>query len=414
MKTTGQRAASAAEKYLQIKGHVPALDGLRGLAILLVLFHHLWPWEWSTRVTTSISKLSHISWFGVDLFFVLSGFLITGILLDSRKKAGYFKNFILRRTLRIFPAYFLFLGICFFGLPLVLSLLGIQDVTLESAKRDMWWYFLYVSNYLWIPSDPVIMDFLGLGPAREIAPTVEYLGLTWSLAVEEQFYLIWPLIVFFFSRKLHRPIVIVLLFSIALRLFLLMTVQNWSAGAYMSSLCRADSLVLGAAMAHYCRSTTFNPVTWNRFAAIGLYFCLPLSILYQTFVRGPGDPFFTVIGYTITALGFAGLLATVVRRQSSSLRSVVESRTLAWFGKYSYGIYLYHMLIWHFLQKIYNAELKPDGSPFDPALFSPMFGNILIDAPIRMMMVGALTMLLAWLSFKLYEQRFLHLKKYFS
>lgn len=402
------------ERTLHIRGHVPSLDGLRGLAILLVLFHHLWPWEWSTAVTTGISKASQISWFGVDLFFVLSGFLITGILLDSRGRTGYLKNFIARRTLRIFPAYFLFLGICFLALPVLLGLLGLHDPVSDTSKRDAWWYVLYASNYLWMRSDPAIMESIGMGPALEIQPTVEYLGLTWSLAVEEQFYLIWPLVVLVFGSRLNRPILAVATLSILLRLLLLLTVQNWAAGAYMSSLCRADSLVIGAGMAYYVRSPGFRAETWSRFASAGLYVFLPLSVLYQAFIRGPGDPLFTVIGYSVTALGFAGLLATAVQRRSSRLRPIMESPVLAWLGRYSYGIYLFHMLVWYVSHRVLNAELAPDGSPLDPDAFSPLLGSTLVDAPARMIMVVSVTAVLAWLSFHLYEKRFLRLKKYFA
>jgi peptidoglycan/LPS O-acetylase OafA/YrhL len=369
---------------------------------------------WNPSLATGISKLSQISWFGVDLFFVLSGFLITGVLLDSRGKSGYLKNFIARRTLRIFPAYFLFLGICFLAVPALLGFFGTQDGALEAAKGDIWWYLLYASNYLWIQNDPAIMGLMGIGTANALGPTVEYLGLTWSLAVEEQFYLLWPFVVLAFGRKLNRPIFVVVCSAILLRLFLLLSVENWSAGAYMSSVCRADSLVIGAAMAYYARSTRFRAVNWNRFANLGLYVFLPLSVMYQAFVQGPGDPLFTVVGYTVTALGFAGLLAAVVRNRSSWLKLVMETRILAWFGKYSYGIYLFHMLVWFLSHKVLNAELAPDGTPLDPAAFNPLFSNILLDAPIRLALVTGLTALLAWVSYHYFEKRFLRLKRYFT
>jgi peptidoglycan/LPS O-acetylase OafA/YrhL len=387
---TEKENSTSPRDYLSIRGHVAALDGMRGLAISLVLFHHLWPWEWSTTVSKALSKVSAISWFGVDLFFVLSGFLITGILLDQRSRPKYFVNFLARRTLRIFPAYFLFLAICFLVLPAFMASQGWATDEIDHSRDDIWWYLLYGSNYLWSRTDPVVASLIGSSAA--IAQTPDFLALTWSLAVEEQFYLVWPLLVFVFWRRLSKPIIVLVISAILIRLFLVLTVQEWSVASYMSLFARVDSLALGAALAYYARSSRFRPIVWDRVAFFGVFVCLPVSFLYQVKFLGPGDQFFTVLGYTITSLGFAGLLAMVVRKRKSLVKPLFESRPLTWLGRYSYA----------------------QGGAINPALFDPLFGHVLIDAPVRMALVILITIGIAWLSFHFYEAHFLRLKRYFT
>src|SRR2546429_456182 len=97
-----------------MRGHIAELDGLRGIAILLVMLHHFWP---KSGILTHWASVAHLGWIGVDLFFVLSGFLIAGILLDGRGEQGYYRNFYARRALRIFPLYYCFLAVAFVLIP---------------------------------------------------------------------------------------------------------------------------------------------------------------------------------------------------------------------------------------------------------------------------------------------------------
>jgi peptidoglycan/LPS O-acetylase OafA/YrhL len=265
------------------------------------LFHHLWPWIWSHPALTVITRASHVSWIGVDLFFVLSGFLITGILLDSREKPGYFKNFLARRTLRIFPLYYFFLLLTLVLLPPLMQTLGHPLPEVQHQP----WFWLYGANYLWLTG--------AFNPP-------EYLGITWSLAVEEQFYLVWP---------------------------------------------------------------------------------------------GRSTPLFSALGYSLLAVGLAGLLAQVIQLKTTPLKRIMRHPVLLWFGKYSYGIYLYHMLIWYLTHLFINAELKADGTPLHPSEFSPLAGSMLLDAVLRSVFVLAATCIVAWLSFRYFERYFLKLKKYF-
>ena len=212
--------------------HWPALDGLRGTAILAVLVCHYA----SLLPRTPAVGLLEIGWAGVDLFFVLSGFLITGILLDARGTPNYFRNFYARRALRIFPLYYGFLVVTLL-VSLVVRLApgasheGIRH--LWAAQPSLW---TYTVNY-WIPTQT------GWNPWSEMVIPL------WSLSVEEQFYLVWPLVVCRLSeRGLVRLCVGIVAGALLLRLSLTAAGVDWS-WLYFVTPARADSLAAGALLA---------------------------------------------------------------------------------------------------------------------------------------------------------------------
>ena len=169
----------------KIGGHIPALDGIRGLAILLVLLGHFTSYG-GFRPEIGVDRAYHLvamlGGVGVDLFFVLSGFLITGILVDARGGAFFFRNFYMRRVLRIFPLYYGSLLVFF----VVLPLLDPGDPRLQQVLGEQAWYWSYLTN--------IRMAFDGW-------PAYHHIGHFWSLAVEEQFYMVWPLVIFLFRRR---------------------------------------------------------------------------------------------------------------------------------------------------------------------------------------------------------------------
>jgi peptidoglycan/LPS O-acetylase OafA/YrhL len=221
--------------------HVHALDGVRGLAILAVMFHHFrFILEPIHRSQRWLLLLFDGGWCGVEIFFVLSGFLITGILLDTTNSPRFFKTFYARRFLRIFPLYFAYLGVVFLFLNRWwLSHFGFNPW----AHVQAWQYLLYVENF----KVPTMFNDL-------------FLGHLWSLAVEEQFYLVWPLVVAFLPRNLVGWTTLVLITAAVVHRFqfagkslamsFLLNTSTWAS---------LDSLALGALAAILLRSSGSLP-----------------------------------------------------------------------------------------------------------------------------------------------------------
>lgn len=351
-------------------GHLPALDGLRGIAIGLILLHHCF------------GKLFGFCWIGVDLFFVLSGFLITRILLDTKNDAHYLRNFFARRVLRIFPAYYLTLLIVLVLLPLLnVSLRESWPVLLDKQV----WYWTYTSNWLtvkegWLPGESMILSHF------------------WSLAIEEQYYLLWPFIVLLI-RERWLPLVIVLLVALSVTLRVSNVFAN--PGYYVATITRWDGLLIGSLLAWMVK---------HRFALlkktavpVGIIAALAVAVGIA-FNPTPeySNPFMKNAGYTLLAVMFFGLIAAAFLRSGNWLGKALTMRPLLWLGKYSYGIYIFHYIIYWCLKDHFIAFFAGGGQAG---------GAIKLSASIACVV---LTLVLAFLSFHLVEKRFLVLKKRFS
>src|SRR3989475_6681052 len=221
--------------------HMPVLDGLRGVAVLLVLLiHAIWgPLRPATAsIDVVVRAVAYAGWMGVDLFFVLSGFLITGILLDTRGQPGWWPNFIARRALRIFPLYYGALTVLFVLLPWLVRWSNPEFVTLQANQR---WYWTYTVNLLAARTG-------GSG-------TPLYTSHLWSLSIEEQFYLIWPLIVWACRpRTLLRVAALAVIAGLAFRLGLVLHDPLNARAVYTLTPGRLDGLMTGAALAVLARS----------------------------------------------------------------------------------------------------------------------------------------------------------------
>ncbi|HEU4637033.1 MAG TPA: acyltransferase [Edaphobacter sp.] len=359
--------------------HIRALDGVRGLAIALVLMVHLLESNDNPEGSYFLHlliKIKGAGWVGVDLFFALSGFLITGILFDSLGEAHYFRNFYVRRALRIFPLYYGVLLILFLvfrptwdtGRQLYLQLAYLQNTSL-------WWH----------------------------APQVGMLrGLTvhlWSLAVEEQFYLVWPVLVFLVRdrRKLMWVAFGLALMAPLVRTALLMHGAGF-ATTYTSTICRADSLLSGAWLALAVRGERRNrlarlaPITFW----IAILCCVAIAWKTGTF-SWDKNVLVNTVGYSALAVAATSLIAMALRPNSAAT-AIVDISPLRWLGKYSYGIYVLHPLL---------------GVLYLPWLLAHVHGKI---AQHVVTAIGTLAVALpaAWLSYHFYERRFLKLKRYFE
>jgi peptidoglycan/LPS O-acetylase OafA/YrhL len=340
---------------------IPQLDAVRGLAVLLVLMHNT-----DVYPALHLGLIANNGWMGVDLFFVLSGYLITGILLEAKKSENYFKNFYARRCLRIWPLYYAALIFMFVIVPL---LRPSEAHTIFDARSAPWWsYLLFIQNFL----VPIPSSATGL------------LGVTWSLAVEEQFYLLWPLIVRFFNPSQLRKIAItVVCVSPALRFYLSLHGVN----IYSNTLCRLDGLMFGALLALLVRSSSFVPSKLLMPAWLALFMTAPLALVIDA--SGLNARW---IVFSLVALASVSFVYLALFSKQRWLQWMLANRFLIYTGTISYGIYL--------LQKI----------PLDAAKTFHLDRHQYLALPIT----AAATYALAALSWNLLEKPFLKLKRFFE
>jgi len=368
-----------------VRGHVPLLDGVRGLAVLLLLSHQLvldvLPDAGAPTSDRLLDRLMQPGWIGVQLFFVLSGFLITGVLLDTKGRGGYFRSFYGRRVLRIFPLYYLLLVVLSFVLPR----LGHVPPLLQANPRAMPLAWIYLSNWTLTVPAPI--------------------GHCWSLAVEEQFYLVWPFVV----AALSAPRLLRFCFVLA-ALALAFRIGVWTLGlspeiAYQNTFARMDALALGAAGAILLR----DPAAVARWAP-GLRRALLVAGVAVAIAAILGlartGPVTQIAGYSLLAISFALLIAVGVFEQAASggrISAALSARPLRLFGKYSYAIYIIHLPLHIFVSKVLLADV---------VAFRGEGRHLAIQLAYAIVMTGVL-LALAMLSYHLFEKHFLKLKRYF-
>jgi peptidoglycan/LPS O-acetylase OafA/YrhL len=380
-------AETRGEVALPPRGHLLALDGVRGLAILMVVCSHVFE---SNYITASLpirvlGSVIYYGFFGVDLFFVLSGFLITGILFDSLQDGGYFRKFYARRALRIFPLYYGVLLVCLLLTPL-------WHLHWDGMA---WLFLLYLQNF----RPQHIMDMsLGHGV---------YLFHFWSLAVEEQFYLVWPAVVYLVRgrRALFWTTLIGSAAALLVRLIFL-----WFHGSsytvHVTTIFRADSLLLGGTLALLYRSSA-----WQRVQRIAPWGCLGAAALVLTSIlylapHLAGNAWaaaicFEGLRYSILAPGFACLIAWSLRRGSLCSR-LFELSWLRFLGKYSYGLYVLHV----FVMSAVNIPLR--------RFLEQTTHNNLFSVAAAACAVLGLSIGVAYFSYHFFERPFLRLKHRFD
>jgi peptidoglycan/LPS O-acetylase OafA/YrhL len=362
-------------------GHVPTLDGVRGLAIVLVtLFRFNTGPAYDGPLGNLIFGGLKYGYLGVDLFFVLSGFLITGILYDAKQQSRFFRNFYGRRALRIFPLYY---GFLFVMLVLMPALLGSRWQFFPEARAEQAWLWLYAANFLM-----GIRDSWCLGSFEHF----------WSLAIEEHFYLVWPLVVYFCSRRGAMVASVAALgISIIGRIIWLRAGGN-SVAVELFTFFRLDGLALGALAALAARGPLgIKPlVRWAWPAAI-------LGGILLAAIT-PGDRRLLGLRWTIVAVFFVGLLLlAVASRPDTAWGRVWRSRVLAFFGKYSYAMYVFQLPL---------IELAAPW--FTAASVCAAVGSVLGGRLAYIAIMSAITTLCAVASWHLYEKHFLRLKSRFA
>jgi peptidoglycan/LPS O-acetylase OafA/YrhL len=365
-------------------GTIPALDGVRGLAILLVLAHNLDPFEGGGRLLQhSVELAFNFGWVGVQLFFVLSGFLISGILLDTRGAPNYYRAFFGRRVLRIFPLYYGVLLVSF----VILPELGLAPERLMADRDHRIWLWTYLVNW----AEP-----LGAGVAA--------FPHFWSLAVEEQFYLVWPFVVRRTTpRRLLQIGIAVAVVALASRIGLLVAGVG-PGGPYMFTICRMDALALGGVVAAVIRIPAYRERVARHRGRIAVAACALFVLgLFATHGYPRAAYWDQTFGYTILAVTFAALVLLVVldhERGYGWLAGAFDNAALRSFGKYSYGIYVFHQPLNQMIGEPLLRSLRPEGTGLKA-------GAVYIVA------VTAASYALALVSYHGYEKHFLALKRHF-
>jgi peptidoglycan/LPS O-acetylase OafA/YrhL len=313
---------------------------------------------------------------------VLSGFLITGTLIDSKTSKNYFSVFYIRRALRIFPLYYGLLAVSW----LTVIYITPGDRPLLTGQDSMLWNWLYASN-------------IGMAMKGDwlASPTWVGLGHFWSLAVEEQFYLIWPLIVFVVPVKMLRRLCIILVLASPL-VFWLLPFWLGNVGTYVSTLSRLGVLAAGSWLAIAWRTAGGWEFIQPKLVpvAIGTGIVLLLERSFLPILSGLEPTLVLILGSACVGLAAGGGGGKV-------LQAFFESRVLRWLGKYSYAIYVYH----HALKPVWIAYLWKQG--IVPILGTGWPATLCYTAAATAASLG-----LAWLSWVCFEGPILSLKSRFG
>ena len=336
-------------------------------------------------VMRAVNAVRLEGWAGVDVFFVLSGFLITGVLYDTRADVGFFRRFYARRILRIFPVYYF----------VVVLLVVLTPFFLYRWHGSHLLFLVYLGN---IPADlsPQLYQVRAAHPAADV-----YLGHLWSLCVEEQFYLLWPLLVWLIRDRLRLlwTAAALSVVALALRCWLVFGGFDLRGGWLLKMLpFHMDTLLIGAVLALVLRGDAAEQ--WQReckwllvcdAGAIAAMFC---------FAAADYDRWMPTIGFTMIALASAGLIGCALDAGSAVTR-FFELRPLRVLGRYSYGFYVYHLLFaagWAALTAVLALRLH----------------SVLLGAVVGVVVNFVITFVVAWLSYELFETRFLRWKRRFA
>jgi peptidoglycan/LPS O-acetylase OafA/YrhL len=356
--------------------YYPTLNLARGFAISIVLLYHLF-WHFS---------LFRFGWIGVDLFFVLSGFLITNILLYTKEYPNYFSNFYIKRILRILPVYYLVLFIFFINSPLLFSDKS-PDSTLTYYNQNQIWYWLCMQNWLVIwkgkPPEPYLLHF-------------------WSLAIEEQFYIFWPLVIFLFkSLKSLKYFISILIFSaLVLRILIWVLYPQNSNGLYYNTFARMDSLLIGCVISIQLKQGKIFPPTLIKFIFL-IFIALIISSLVIFGNVEHDNNIFSTVGYSITAAFFGCIIYLLVTNETKLSSLVKNLQIFSFLGKISYGLYVFHIPVYLVISYLFsNISFN---------LLPSIFKSTLSISIISLLT----TILLSIASFYVLEKPILALKKYF-
>ena len=292
------------------------LDGLRGVAILLVMSYHLFHYF----------PFFNFGWVGVDLFFVLSGFLISNLLLASADSPNYFRNFYSRRSLRIFPLYYFILCLFYFGGVFLFSDQGSDSIFYYLSSKKVW-FLTFTQNLLFV---------------SEGAPEMPYLTHLWSIAIEAQFYLFWPLFMLLVKNKI-KWICILILTILAWRCYLYLNNAPKEV-YYFHTLTRVDSMLIGSLLSVFSYKNEIPNRFWFPFYFTVFSFILIAIILYGNIYLD--SPLIATFGYTCIGLLFSSSIYILVKRKIRIFNLLFYNPFLRFTGRISYSLYIFHLPIY--------------------------------------------------------------------
>ena len=373
---------------IDFRTRFPALDGIRALAVTAVfLAHYGGGGTHGGTLLRFLNAVREYGTIGVDLFFVLSGFLITGILYDTRADSRFFQRFFGRRTVRIFPIVYLLFAV----LALLTPIVGYE------WRWGHLYFLVYLGNFFGN------RDFSLYSLVSTVHPyATATLSHLWSLCVEEQFYLLWPIAVWAIADrvKLLWTSVGLSAVSVLLRLAAVLfltpdTAERWIVRTLPF---RLDSLLIGAILALLLRGPAADQVQ-RACKSIFVAGVAGLAVI-KTFSPSYLSPWVLTLGLLCTAVASMGLIGATLRRQSIAFR-IFHWGPARILGKYSYGFYVWH-LVWQqaFILLLSKLFFKTHSTAISG----------LIEVPLAFVA----SFLLAKLSYDLFEVRFLKLKHYFE
>lgn len=360
-----------------IRGYIPELDALRAFGITMVIIDHMWPRH------GELSRILSLSWILMDSFFVMSGFLIAGILLDSRSRPDYYRRFYTRRALRILPVYYLLITVLTCAILVQGTGYLYSGIPALYKWGSSWWFFVYLGN---IP-----MAFTGRGPT---AARYCFTPL-WSLQIEEQFYLLFPLLVHRLKLK-HLAFVLLGLICVSpiVRIVLYWLYPSNTGIQYVFLPCRMEGLSLGALIAVRYRMGPWDlskaKLTVMAIASVALTcFCAAWSGYDYT------SPFNRTIGFLISPISCGFVVLWLIRFRGSRLTTCLTVSPVRYLAKISYSAYLFHMPVAAFLIPVCAA-----------------FGlRALTQGHLKVLAVFIVTVTLSSLSWRLLESPLLRLKE---
>ena len=368
--------------------YVPQLDGLRFFAFMLVFIHHFTPTAESfvdfELLLSFLMVLQDYGWAGVDLFLVLSAFLITNLLLLEQQRTGSIslKNFYIRRSLRIWPLYYLMILLGFFINPIVSGKFAVPDHQKLLAEHFLP-YLAFLGNYS-----------AGIHNYAES----RFLAHLWTISLEEQFYILWPvlLVLLVSKRKVLTWVLLGLLgFSVSLRYYFLMQ-QAVHPQIWTNLFTRFDPLVLGTLLALY-RSR--NPAT-GRGDGLKYLGGISLVVLPTFFPNIDTHSIHVVWQYLSVALGFCLLLDASLAGVVRLPHLILTGKPIVWLGKLCYGLYVYHLIGINVAKKLQRSLHLAPGSE--------------LTWIVTIILALIVTVFLSYVSYNFFEKKFLRLKNKFT